>query len=168
MARDQPDERAEAHKNLLQFLEINKNDPLLKEYHGDIWHTLHRLAGELTALAEQKQDPALLAAAKHSWAEASKFTPPAGAKVDDANRTLEAEFTRIGRSSQYIPRLELFESLREPQGPGYGRGGPQRPRPRQESRARQRSGSGCAVDQLTTAHRAKVNYTPALLERPAT
>jgi hypothetical protein len=49
--RGEAEARARALENLLQFLDIYKNDPLLKEYHGDVWRTLQRLARELIALA---------------------------------------------------------------------------------------------------------------------
>ncbi len=41
---DDPAQRAAALANILQFVEIYKNVPLLKEYHGDVWLTLERLA----------------------------------------------------------------------------------------------------------------------------
>jgi tetratricopeptide (TPR) repeat protein len=112
--RGDREQRAGALERVQQFLEIYKNDPILKGYHGDIWHTLQRLARELTTLAEQKQDAGFLNRAKRSWAEASKFTPPAGTSVDQAAQTLNEEFARVaGLLAARGARLELLDGLRD-------------------------------------------------------
>ena len=78
---DEPAGRSAALAGTLQFLEIYKNDPLLKEYHGDVWYTLQRLARSLTKLADEQLDSRYLEQAKRSWLEAGKFTPPVNTKV---------------------------------------------------------------------------------------
>ena len=86
---------ADALEHVLQFLEINKNDPLLKDFHGDVWRTLVRLARDLIILTEQKGDADLLMRAKRSWAEAAKLTPPAGTKFDEVAKALAGDFMRL-------------------------------------------------------------------------
>jgi tetratricopeptide (TPR) repeat protein len=160
--RDQPEERADALKNLLQFLEIYKNDPLLKDYHGDIWHTLQRLAAELTTLAEQQQEMRYLVDAKNAWAEASKFAPPAGSRVDEVAKNLQAEFTRVqALLAARTARLELLETLRDLKSQGTALAV-------RDGRIRA-DDAGLASDpevkalleELVSAHRAKVVFTPA-------
>ncbi len=120
--RDQPEERADALKNLLQFLNIYRNDPLLKDYHGDVWHTLQRLAGELTTLAEQKQEV-------HIW---PTLNMPGRKRVNSRRRPVPA-WTKSRRTCKrnsravqallaaHAARLELLETLRNFRSQGTAR-----------------------------------------------
>ncbi len=111
---ERQDERANALNRMLLFLEINRNDPLLKEYHGDIWRTLQRLSRELVRSAEENHDALALAQAKRSWAETARFVPPAGAKVNDVASELDAEFQRVNSLlAARASRLELLKELSE-------------------------------------------------------
>lgn len=154
--------RAGALQPVLEFLAIYKNDPLLKEYHGDIWHTLQRLARALTTQAERQHDPTLLNQARRSWSEAAKFTPPAGAKLDEVTRAIVADFDRVDNMlTARAARLELLETLRELATRG--------------SADAVRAGRALAknaglekdddvlplLGELVKAHRAKVVFTPA-------
>src|SRR5204862_507301 len=65
-------------------------------------------------LAEEKQNVSYLMGAKRSWAEARKFTPPAGAKVDEVASTLQTDFARVEAIlAAHTARRELLEALRD-------------------------------------------------------
>jgi outer membrane protein assembly factor BamB len=61
---------------LNRFLQAHKGDALLKTYKSDIGQTLSKLAEQLTALAGQQHDPALLASAKEALAQSERYTGP--------------------------------------------------------------------------------------------
>ncbi len=50
------DELKSALDRVLQFLSLHQQDPLLKEYHADIWTTLHDLAKKCATEAETHHD----------------------------------------------------------------------------------------------------------------
>jgi outer membrane protein assembly factor BamB/tetratricopeptide (TPR) repeat protein len=160
--RDDTDERASAAGRLNQFLEIYRNDPMLKEYHGDIWDTLVRLTRELSNLAEQKQDPAHLDQARRSWALAAKFNPPAGAKVDEVASSVTAELGRVNSLlAARTARLELLESLRALAARGSAdavRTGRARAK---TAGLEQDAEVATLLEALVKAHRARVVFTPA-------
>ena len=85
---------------------------LLKEFHGDIWNTLQRLSKDLTTLAQQQHDPAILKRARRAWSEAGKFQAPASVNVVEADRALEAEFAGAEKVlAVRALRLEVVDTL---------------------------------------------------------
>lgn len=159
---DDPSQRADALPSILQFIELYKNDPLLKEYHADAWLTLQRLARDLTNLAEERHEPRYLEQAKRSAQEAGKFAPPEGAKAAELAHALQADMARVDALlSARAARLELLDALRvlvsRPSADAVRAG-----RARARSAGLQRDPDVVRLlDQLVKAHRAGVAFTPA-------
>ncbi|MBI3407124.1 MAG: PQQ-binding-like beta-propeller repeat protein [Planctomycetes bacterium] len=156
------EEDVQAWDNVKQFLERFKNDPILKDRHGDVWQMLHTLAKQFAAVAEEKQDPGLLDLSRAIWAQASKFQPPAGVAVRDVEQKLAAEFSRVEKAiAKTTQRLEALESLRRlvsaPSAAAVQKG--------RDSAAK----AGLTTDpeakkivkELVAAHRASVVFVPA-------
>lgn len=109
----QAEEIAQDLDRVLQFVAVYRNDPLLKDRHGDLWQTLQQLSKQLAKQAEEKHAPQLLDQAKRSWAEAQKFQPPPGVAVADLQQKLTAEFARVDQAvAAYLRRQTLLESIR--------------------------------------------------------
>lgn len=158
---ERPEERIGALDRVLQFLEIYKNDPLLKDYHGDIWQTLQRLAKDLTTLAEEKHDPGNLKRAQRAWSEAGKFQPPTSVNVAEAERVFAEDFARAQKVlAVRAQRLEVVEVLQ-------GLIGQASADAVREGRALART-AGLEADpdiaplleKLVEAHRASLKFTP--------
>lgn len=96
-AAEHAEDASQGLASVLQFLDIYQQDPLLKDRHGDVWQTLHKLTDELTALAEAKKEPIFLDQARKAWKHAQKFNPPAGARVAEVESKVSADFTRVGQ-----------------------------------------------------------------------
>ena len=157
------EERADAFKVVLQFLELYTNDPLLKDYHGDIWHTLQRLARELTSLAEQKHNADYLHRARRAWAEAGKFTPPPGARIDDVEKTLSADFTRVeDLLAARAARLQVLQILKGLASQGSADAVREGRLLAKNAKLEQDPEVIPLLDDLLMAHRAKVVFTPVL------
>ena len=78
-----------------QFTELYRNDPLLGNRQGDLWQMFEHLAKDLVLLADQKDNPELLAKAERSWEKAkSSYTPPKGTSAKDAEKFAAEDHTR--------------------------------------------------------------------------
>lgn len=152
----------EALRSVIQFLRVYQNEPQLKDRHGDVWATLHHLAGRLANEAEQTHDPAALRDAERAWAEAEKFRPPAEVSLAEAKRKLQERFAEVGKAQDVHARHEqLLDALRaaveEPSALAV-----------REARALSRE-AGLAeqadvktlLHKLVEAHRERVRYIPA-------
>lgn len=155
---DSVGEAAKSLENVLQFLGFYKNDPLLKDRHGDIWQTLKKLTEALSNLAEEKQDPELLVLARASWEHARKFQPPVGIRVDE----IEQRFARIaGSIGARNRRLEALGDLKGM----LGR--PSAAAVREARGLASKSGldndpeAKAILKELVAAHRASVIFVPA-------
>jgi hypothetical protein len=162
--RERPEDRAGALEQVLQFLEINKNDPLLKEYHGDVWHTLVRLSQELTRLAEEKENEDYLKRARRSWEEATKFTPPNSYSAPETAKKVTEEFTRVDKLlAARAARQNVLDKLRQLAARGdadavrAGRALAKRSGMEHDAEVTP------LLDELVKAHRARTVFVPAQL-----
>ncbi len=162
----QEEERVAALDRVLQFLDIYKNDALLKDYHGDVWNTLQKLASTLASLAEQKPEPdgarALLGRAVRAWGEAAKFTPPAGARAVGAAKEVSDEFARVDKVlAARAARLEVIEELRDLVARGSAEGVRAGRMLAKDAGLATDSEVAPLLEELVKAHRARVVFTPA-------
>jgi outer membrane protein assembly factor BamB len=91
-------ERVKSLQGLQQFLTENQKNPVLKEYHRDVWDTLHKLVEELTAGAEHQHDNQLLAAARQAKEAADRYKDAAGKDAADRDRVVAALFKKASET----------------------------------------------------------------------
>jgi outer membrane protein assembly factor BamB len=87
-ARD-ADESGKAFARLYEFLQLYRDDSLLKPEQGEVWRTLYRAAKGLTSGDQEENQRELLALARQALKEAKHFEPPSGADPLRAKRDLE-------------------------------------------------------------------------------
>ncbi|MFO0969386.1 MAG: PQQ-binding-like beta-propeller repeat protein [Gemmataceae bacterium] len=90
-----PAEVSRALDRVLEFTELYKNDPLLKDRHADVWQSLEHVAKDLAVLAADKNSGELLGRSKVAWKAAGKFTPPAGVSLPQEQKFFNEEYARI-------------------------------------------------------------------------
>lgn len=107
------EEDFQAWENVKQFLDRFKNDPILKDRHGDVWQMLHTLAKQFAIVAEEKQDPRLLVLSRAIWQQASKFQPPQGTSQREEEQKLAKEYSRVEKAlAKHIERMDALNYLR--------------------------------------------------------
>lgn len=159
---------AEALDRVLQFLEIYKNDPLLKDRHGDVWRTLVRLAQEAAAAAEQKADAAVLVLARRAWSEAGKFQAPTEGQLAEASRRFKGDFARIEKQlAEKAARLDLLNALRGLRDKASAAAVQQARALVEKAGLNKDAEAAALVVELLKAHRASITFVPAPEPRPA-
>lgn len=110
--RHEPAALMEAYDRLGSFVDRHHNDPLMKERHEDLWHTLRHLSEDLVDLAEKNQEPDLLARAAEAWNAAAKFQAPRDVDEILVAEKLRKEMIRIRKALAEVQGFrEAFAAL---------------------------------------------------------
>jgi outer membrane protein assembly factor BamB len=101
------------------FLHQYRDDPLLKEYQGDVRQTLRKLAERLSAQADEQHDPAFSRQARDILAESERYKPThSDPAADQALRTrlaaVEAGIAQWQKTTRVINHIEKLARAPQP------------------------------------------------------
>jgi hypothetical protein len=152
-----------ALNNAMQFLAFKLQEPMLKDYLGDLYRTFTEVAERLAKQAEQNHDSDALAQARQAWNEADKkLKPPSEVSHLETGRKLSKLFSEADRAIEVHATREtvvaaIQQRIERPSAVGV-----------QEARALAVA-SGLKDDpqvkqlllDVVTAHRESIRYVPA-------
>jgi outer membrane protein assembly factor BamB len=108
------DELKQAFDRMMQFIGLSQQEPLLKEYHADVWETLHQLAKQLTDEAGAHPEADALPLARRAANEADKFDPPTAVDAAKLKRQLNDRLGQVAKDiAAYTRRKTVIDLVQQ-------------------------------------------------------